>query len=413
MFLKKIDAEIVLEHGTKKYIILTMKKILPILIAFLLTTNLSYSIEEVVLEKDQQLLESIVLDVQEKTANNEKTLQEKLNDIYHLEIEQIDKPSFLFKEILTKHYDEKSAWESMQLWGAYGGHLNLNFAEGESFNGDYAFDVINVGLDGKLKNHNGDFRIMFNYSPLSSRNVVQNLFADMYVGTNKVPHHRFWVGNTRPPVGMEGGYSPYVLPFVARSQISRNFGTVRKLGARVSGDYSLVDYDFGIYSSDTYFQEFFPGTEFVGWVNLKPLGKTDGKYGKLKIGGGVQSGDRNTDYTVTGAYVGYEYKKLLLNFEWVDANGYNGPVGYAVDKHASGFYSTLAYRFTPKLQGLIRYDEFDPNKNIAHNNKREYSVGFNYFIKGQALKLIMNYVFCQNDATKDSHRILLGTQILF
>ena len=102
----------------------------------------------------------------------------------------------------------------------------------------------------------------------------------------------------------------------------------------------------------------------------------------------------------------------MLNFEWADANGYNGPSGFATDKKAGGFYSTLGYRFTPKLQGLIRYDEFDPNKDIAHNNKREYSLGFNYFIKGQALKLIMNYVYCQNDATKDSHRIMLGTQIL-
>ena len=81
-------------------------------------------------------------------------------------------------------------------------------------------------------------------------------------------------------------------------------------------------------------------------------------------------------------------------------------------KKASGFYSTLAYRITPKLQVLIRYDEFDPNKEIANNNKREYVAGFNYFIKGQALKLIMNYVFCQNDGAKDSHRLMLGTQIL-
>ena len=213
-----------------------MKKFLPLLIAFLLTTNASFSIEEVILKPDQEPLESVVLETQNNSINEEKTLKEKINDIYHLEVEQIDKPTFLLKEILTKHYDEASAWQSLQLWGAYGAHSNFNFAEGESFNSDYAFDVINVGLDGKLKNNNGDFRIMLNYSPLSSRNVVQNLFADMYIGTNKIPHHRLWAGNTRPPVGMEGGYSPYVLPFVARSQISRNFGTVRKLGARVSGD---------------------------------------------------------------------------------------------------------------------------------------------------------------------------------
>lgn len=398
-----------------------MNKILPIAIAFIFSISVSYA--EMIPNTAFSTKDEVVLDVTENAPyvvnleNNsetyeEKSLREKLSDIYHLEVEQIDKPHFLLTDILTKKYSEDSAWDSLHLWGAYGAHTNFNFSQNEYINADYAFDVINVGLDGKLKDNNADFRIMFNVSPLSSRNFAQNFFADMYIGTNKIPHHRLWVGNTRPPVGVEGSYSPYVLPFVTRSQIARNFGTVRKLGARISGDYSLIDYDFGLYSSDTYFQEFFPGTEFIGWVNFKPLGKTDGRYGKLKIGGGIQSGDRNCDYTVTGAYVGYEYKKWLLNFEWADANGYNGPIGHAIDKHANGFYSTLAYRITPKLQALIRYDEFDPNKNIADNKKREYVLGFNYFIKGQALKLIFNYVFCQNESSKDSHRLMLGTQIL-
>ena len=375
-----------------------MKKILPILIAFLILGD-AITVGETALEENSDIPQ-------------EKTLREKLSDVYHLEVEQIDKPNYLLKDVLTKHFDEDSIWDRTQLWGGYNGDLGLYFAEDGSTKNHYEFNTINVGYDGFLKNNNGDFRIMFNYAPYSSRNVVQNLFADMYVATNKIPHHRLLVGHSRPPVGMEGGYGPFVLPFIARSQISRNFGTVRKLGARVSGDYSLVDYDFGVYSSDTYFNEFFPGAEFIGWVNLKPLGKTDGKYGKLKVGGGLQGGHRDTNYCVTGAYVGWEYKKLLLNFEWANANGYNGPSGVQTDKHASGFYTTLAYRVTPKLQALLRYDEFDQNHNISGNNKREYTAGINYFIKGQGLKLIFNYVFCQNDAAKDSHRILMGTQIL-
>ncbi|MBR6127918.1 hypothetical protein IKQ21_09565, partial [bacterium] len=197
-----------------------------------------------------------------------------------------------------------------------------------------------------------------------------------------------------------------------RAQIARNFGTVRKIGARVMGDYDLIDYDLGVYSSATYFHSFMPGAEFAGWVNFKPLGKTDGKYGKLKIGGGLESGSWHDRYCVTGLYVGYEYKKFMANFEWANADGYNGTAGHVVDNHASGFYATLGYMLTKKLQILARYDEFDPNKRIKHNNQREFSLGLNYFIKGQALRLIMNYVYCQNDAAKDSHRIMLGTQIL-
>ena len=151
----------------------------------------------------------------------------------------------------------------------------------------------------------------------------------------------------------------------------------------------------------------------MGWVNFKPLGLTNGKYGKLKIGGGIDAGHRDSGFCVAGAYVGYEYKKFFANFEWANADGYNGgSSGRQSRDHSTGFYTTIGYRITPKLQVLARYDEFDPDKHIRGNKKREYSFGINYFIKGQALRLTLNYIFCQNDVARDSHRIMLGTQIL-
>lgn len=373
-----------------------MKKIILALLLFSINLfNTSYAIEEVELEQTQ-----------------EKTLREKLSDVYHLEVEQIDKPYFMLNEILTKKHKEESPWESTQLWFGYNAELGNYFNEDGYENSRYNFYAINSGVDGKLKDNKADYRIMLHYVPEASRSFIQNLFADLYIATNKIPHHRVWLGNTRPRVGYEGGYSPYTLPFMLRSQISRNFGSVRRLGLRVTGDYRLVDYDLGIYDSSTYFQSFMPGSQFIGWLNFKPLGLTDGRYGRIDMGGGVQTGSQDTSYRVAGAYLGYKYKKWWLNFEYSDADGYNGPVGYVVDKKASGFYSTLAYRFTPKVQGLLRYDEFDPNKSISGDKRREYTAGINYFIKGQALKFVLNYVFCQNDATKDSHRFVLGTQVL-
>ncbi len=396
-----------------------MKKILPILIAIILTSSPAFAkqndgyLDEVILEESATISEpSDTPENTESDVPHEKTLREKLSDVYHLEVYKYDTPNFLLKDVLTKKFDEDSPLESLNLWAGYNGNIGVYMNEDASSNSQYDFNAINVGIDGKFKNNTADFRIMFQDSPYSSRNFVQSMFADMYIATNKIPHHRVMIGHTRPPVGMEGGYGPFVLPFIARSQISRNFGTIRKLGARIAGDYSFIDYDLGVYSSDTYFQEFFPGTEFIGWVNLKPLAKTGGKYGSLKIGGGLDAGNRSNSFCVAGAYIGYEYKRFMANFEWANADGYNGPSGFSTDKHASGFYATLGYMLTKKLQILARYDEFDPDKNIAHNNQREYSLGLNYFIKGQGLRLILNYVFCQNDAAKDSHRILVGTQIL-
>lgn len=402
------------------------KKILPALIAliFVLATPVyaaknapkENNLEEVVLENVEEEVEvPQAVSISEEKAPEDKTLKEKLQDVYHLEVDKYDKPTYLLENVLTHKFDEDSIWDRTQLWAGYNGDIGLNFSEGvgtEHTTNHYDINTINVGFDGYLKNNNADFRVMINVSPYSERNVIQNLFADMYIATNKIPHHRIMVGHTRPPVGMEGAYGPFVLPFLARSQISRNFGTVRKLGARISGDYSLLGYDFGVYSSDTYFQEFFPGAEFIGRVDLKPLGKTDGKYGKLLIGGSMDAGHRDNNFCVVGAHIQYDYKRFMANFEWAQANGYNGPSGFSTDKHASGFYATLGYMLTKKLQIIARYDEFDPNREISNNNQREYTVGLNYFIKGQGLRLILNYVFCQNDAAKDSHRIMLGTQIL-
>ena len=377
-------------------------------------------LEEVVLETQEESVESSevpqAVSVTEQRAPEAKTLKEKLQDVYHLEVYKYDKPTYLLEDVFTHKFDEDSIMDRTQLWAGYNGDIGLQFNDDglkhEHTTNHYDINTINVGYDGFLKNNNADFRVMINIAPFSSRNVIQNLFADMYIATNKIPHHRVLVGHSRPPVGLEGAYGPFVLPFLARSQISRNFGTVRKLGARVSGNYSLMDYDFGVYSSDTYFQEFFPGAEFIGRVDIKPLGKTDGKYGKLLFGGSMDAGHRDNNFCVVGAHVQYEYKRFMANFEWAQANGYNGPVGYSVDKHASGFYTTVGYMLTKKLQVLARYDQFDPDRNIDHNNKREYSLGLNYFIKGQGLRLILNYVFCDNDGGKDSHRVMLGTQIL-
>ena len=342
----------------------------------------------------------------------EKTLREKLEDIYNLEVTQIDQNNFLLTDILTKHFEKNKIIESIHPFAGYNGSLLFNFNQPDSFKTNYGFNAVNAGFDGKFRDNKSDFRLLFAISPLSSRNMLRNAFSDVYVGTNRIPNHRIQVGYQRPGNGMESKISAYQIPFTYRAQISRTFGTVRKIGARVIGDYDLIEYDIGGYDSGTYLKSFFSGGEFDGWVNIKPLGKTKGKYGKLKLGGGIQHGYRNIGYTVTGAYASYEYKKFMANFEWANADGYNGYSGDVSDKHAGGFYATVGYMITPKLQLLARYDEFDPDKNVKHNNKREYSAGLNYYIKGPGLRLILNYVFCQNDSAKDSHRIILGTQIL-
>ncbi len=323
-------------------------------------------------------------------------------------IVRTDVPSYLLKEELT-FYPQKGAISKVQFYGAYQGDLSSSWQKGD-YDFGYDYNYGQIGAVGKFRNTKTDFKVLFNPRPKDGLTYMQNFVADAYLVNSNIPHHKIVLGYSRNQVGKEGGSSSYILPFVTRSQIARNFGSTRALGVRLIGNYSLLDYNFALNSSDRFFRDWFPGTEFTGWVDFKPLGKTDGKYGRLIIGGGLNAGKNVTNYTVGSLYVAYKYKKLWTNFEYGIADGYNGSA--VSTNKAMGFNGTIGYKIVPQLQVIARYDFFDPNRDTDHNNRQEYTAGINYFIKGQALRLIFNYVFCQNQATQDSHRIIFATQLL-
>lgn len=334
------------------------------------------------------------------------------DDVYKLQIENTRVPASLFKEYTTQHF-ERGPLDSIHYWAGFkiNNSTDISSDDGNATNA-LRMSLINVFIDGKFKGGKESFRIMLDPTPDPPASFMQYLFQDVYVESKRIPHHRILVGNSRPGVGYEGAGSAFTLPFAARAQISRNFGTARKLGVRVLGNYSMLDYDLGGYSSDTNFSSFFPGAEFDGWLSFKPLGKTNGKYGKLTLGGGIAAGQRDSrNFSVYSAYVGYNYKKFWVKAEFANADGSNGASGFTT-KQRQGWYITTGYKITKKLEVVARYDEFNPDKDIKNNNSREYSAGINYYIKGQALRFLLNYVFCQNQAASDSHRIVVGLQIL-
>ena len=365
------------------------------------------AIEEVLLEvDDNKMPENSINKVFDE--DDEITLYEKIQNIKAKEVKDTNSSAYLLDGILTKKF-ETGPIETMHLFGYYRGSVDMDLSNG----GDsvYDFSAIQAGINGKFRGGQNYYEARFRFDPVDGYSFLQTLPIDIYVANASIPHHTIILGNTRTPTGYEGSRSDTIIPFILRSQISRNFGNTRKVGLRVKGNYDLIEYDLGGYSSDTYFREFFPGAEFAGWVNLKPLGKTRGKYGNLTLGGGITAGNNVTDYFVGGLYAGYEYKNFMANFEYAKADGYNGARTISTNQ-AEGFYSTIGYKITPKLQLLGRYDHYVPDENFADDIRREYSVGINYFIKGQALKIMFNYVFCQNDTLEDSHRLMLGTQLI-
>ena len=359
--------------------------------------------QPVLLEPEEQQKEEKTL-----TLEEEKKFKSVLQGIIEKDYD-INSADGMFKGQLTQHFERGPIKENtIQLSNL----MNWTEKIDNNSNFDYDYNTINLGLKGKFRSEKESYNLLFNLTPNVHQNFWHRFVLDAWVQTKRIPHHTITFGTYRPTVGYEGAQSAFTVPFIARTQIARNFGNIRKTGLKINGSYKYMDYYLEGYSSDTWYSEFFPGVEGIAWADFKPLANTDGRYGTLKMGGGIQGGRRNNvDYTVTSAALKYDYKKfgLLSEFAWAD--GSNGASGLT-DKKRWGYNVTLTYMLTKKLQMLLRYDDFDSNKKIAHNNSREYTAGLNYFILGQTLRVVLNYIYCQNDGKHDSHKIVVGTQFL-
>ena len=366
-------------------------------------------------EKEVILEEPIILEKQEKTL--EERIEKEINPYTKEALKGIIKkeydtnsPEGMFKRQLTAEFN-KGPIKSATLQGSFIFTLGETIDKKDS-DFKYNTQLINVGLKGKFRSEKEGYNLLFDLTPDMHDDFFHKLVLDAWIETKRIPHNTLMFGTSRPNVGYEGGQSPYLVPFLARSQTARNFGNIRKTGIRLKGDYKYMDYDIGGYSSDTWYSEFFPGVETDLWVNFKPLAKVNEKFGNLNIGGGIQTGGRNSqDFFVTSAAIRYDYKRFWLLAEYQNADGSNGASGIT-DKKRWGYNITLAYRITKKLELLLRYDDFDPDKLKGNNNIREYTAGINYFILGQTARIMLNYVFAQNQGGSDSHKIIVGTQLL-
>lgn len=375
-------------------------------------------------EKTQKLdLRAVIFDpnadfkAQAEKEDREMTKMEIAEDQVHealhgqvSSMNDLSRKGLLAKKLTFK--PEGGILDSLYIFTGYRGSLSGEYTSGDYKNTLYKMETLSTTFEGKFKDKKTSFRSMFFFQPSKEGHTFFNDFlGDQYIMHSLSKTDQVLAGYARNTFDIEGSMSPWVLPFTARTQNAKTYNNVRALQVKAQGNHKLYDYSAALGSSGRYFMDWFPGAEFVGSFAVKPLGLTDGRYGKLLAGGGLNAGNAEGRYTVGTAYLDYEYKRWNATVEYGSADGSNGSTGYTA-KQSEGFNGTLAYRITPKLQILARYDQFDPNKSKKNDIRREYTAGLNYFIKEQALRLILDYTVYSIETGVFGSRILLGTQIL-
>jgi phosphate-selective porin len=112
----------------------------------------------------------------------------------------------------------------------------------------------------------------------------------------------------------------------------------------------------------------------------------------------------------------------------VDAQWIHGPLDLSVEYlhntfkpagaaefDAAGWHAAAAYYLVPaRVQALLRYEEFDPNTTLGGNRTHSWTAGLNYLIKGEDLRLMLDYMYGEVPGSKeDGGRLLTRMQLLF
>lgn len=309
---------------------------------------------------------------------------------------------------------ESGIVKNIKIKGYYDGSLTMDRPDDGNLSSRYSFPAAELTIQTKFRDNKTSLNVAYNFTRniKGHTNEFTERLSEVAIIRKLGEHNELHLGQSRRlPIGVEGGVSAFRQDMVSRAMIGRNFGNTRSLGARVIGNYDVVDYDIGVYDSTRYMQDFFHGAEFTGWVNARPLAKlaNSKKYGKVTVGTGCNVGKYLNDYKVWGAYIGYDYKKFHNKFEYAVADGYNGSVNSS--NKAQGFYNTVLYDLTPKVQLVGRYDFYDPNTKVNSNSITEYTVGVNYSLT-KKVRLMVNYGYKHNQKGPNANLIMLGTKVL-
>lgn len=230
-----------------------------------------------------------------------------------------------------------------------------------------------------------------------SVNQASRIFQEAYISLGHFKRANINIGQFKIPVSQEGLQSSAALDTVERALFLTDrargggLGNVRDIGIMAYGPLnSQVDYQFGIFNGLGEIQNDVDQNEqkaFAGRIVFKPAfvkGLQIGGSGAFTAGPDSSAVQRNR----LGAELVYDRGKIRAKSEFM--TGADGPV------HRRGFYSHIGYRFYPKIEGIFRFDMFDPDirreNSPATVTERDFIAGINYFIKDNNFKLQLNYI---------------------
>lgn len=233
---------------------------------------------------------------------------------------------------------------------------------------------------------------------------------------------RLSVGQFKAPFSYEFLTSAASIDFVNRAQVVTTFAPNRQLGAEVAVGAASgpIGISAGVFNGNAFRANGNDGNDlmYVMRVSGTPVRSRPDRNTQLRFGVNAAfsqdaaaaipglvtafTGDR----TLLGADARFTSGPVLLSGE-VLYGRLDPPIGTTLEPW--GFHATAGYKFTPKTQGLVRWDRLD----LDFLGSRDLVIfGFNVW-PTQATEMQVNYLFDTDQASFDNHQLLVNFQVGF
>jgi phosphate-selective porin OprO and OprP len=357
-----------------------------------------------------------------------------------------------------------------------GGFIQMNLEDGDvsAFEGRFGKTALQdrfrlrrarINLTGDFA-ENFDFKVEgdFEQSDGISSNRTDFSATDIFVNWHQFPEAQIKVGQWKAPYGLEQLTPDYTLLLIERSLPTGAITPDRQVGAQIWGkpftniwpeQKDLLTYYAGIFNGNGRNVSVNDNNNFmwVGRLELMPFkGKIFGQDSSLKLGADALNSrdDKGTNISQTlnllvnsdgslspfilpGADErtawGVDAALKLGPFdligeyleEYVNGRTVNGVAPKFADFTTTGFYVTGAYYLIPKkLQAVVRWEQLNPGQK-GNDGIHSITGGLNYYIHGDDIKLMANYVHTWSDF-RQAHpqlgddqfdEVLLRLQLMF
>ena len=324
-----------------------------------------------------------------------------------------------------------------------GGYLQLQAEFGDSpdarFNGiedRFLMRRARVNIQGSfLENFEYKLEMDLGANSITEKTGASGQLADLFLNWNKFEYANIKAGQYKTHFGWEQIVSDTKMLTIERSLPNDRLTDGRQVGTSVTGSVleKRLSYAVGMFNGTSVNNSFNDNDHFlytarvqgtavktewnkrpVEWnVGVNALSSKDAGISKSGLGltGNLFTGDRNAWGLDTQVKVGLfdlQAEYLRNRFEPGNSTPANG-------FEADGWYVLGGFYVVPKyFQTVVKYETFDPDSGVNNNTSDVWTFGLNYYIKGDDLKLMANYLYGDQDGVGEGKgRLILRAQVMF